>query len=186
MAQGDNDRRRETELKRKLEEIEQRACDLDRKRTENISVMAWVSRTDFSNHDCSRLDKSIDAIERPHKTTSKWLWLFVEASLLLCLQPISLLAWSSRTSSSSCGSFHSSSLCPDTCYKCLSTMLWERTKDSFLVLQAPETKEELIRKLQVQRAADEATAAATAKTKLEEQRLAVRVTRARWIDVFLR
>ena len=61
----------------------------------------------------------------------------------------------------------------------------ERLIPSFflLLLQAPQTKEELLRELQVRRAADEAAAAA--KKKAEEQRVSVRVIRARSIDLCL-
>jgi hypothetical protein len=40
MAKDDNDTERETELRKQLGEMEERATELDRRRSENISVMS--------------------------------------------------------------------------------------------------------------------------------------------------
>jgi RNA polymerase-associated protein RTF1 len=44
IAKDDNDTERESELRKQLTEMEERAAELDRKRTENISVMALINR----------------------------------------------------------------------------------------------------------------------------------------------
>ncbi len=44
MAKDENDIERESELRKQLTEMEEKASELDRKRSENISVMTWVKR----------------------------------------------------------------------------------------------------------------------------------------------
>lgn len=49
IAKDDNDAEKEAELRKQLLEMEERASELDRKRSENISVMAQINRRNREN-----------------------------------------------------------------------------------------------------------------------------------------
>ncbi|CAF1103389.1 unnamed protein product [Adineta ricciae] len=120
IAVSENDLKRESELRQKLEETEKRASELDRKRSQNISAIAQINQRNRKNtQENIEMALAREALEHANAAAD-----------------------------------------PFTRRRCAPV----------LVTKAPQTKEELIRELHSQRAAEEQAAAAKKKT--EEQRLA--------------
>ncbi|CAF5217426.1 unnamed protein product, partial [Rotaria magnacalcarata] len=68
IAKDENDTERENELRKQLTEMEERASELDRKRSENISVMAFRCKNN-NCEDCQRIiskDESIGSYAIPN------------------------------------------------------------------------------------------------------------------------